>query len=130
MAKSGSGEVVKSRLLGKLGRFLRFVLSLCPWRLGEVLLPLPARKVTIGLILPMVAPPESGRFRVSPPSHPVSSVWTVGWSLEKLWNRVPVLGLGVWQVLFVACGGQQVPEKLEGFRRYAMISQCCGLFLD
>ncbi|KAH0934520.1 hypothetical protein HID58_011637 [Brassica napus] len=99
---------------------------LCPWRLGEVLLPLPARKVTIGLILPMVAPPESGRFRVSPPSHPVSSVWTVGWSLEKLWNRVPVLGLGVWQVLFVACGGQQVPEKLEGFRRYAMISQCCG----
>ncbi|KAG5380687.1 hypothetical protein IGI04_028529 [Brassica rapa subsp. trilocularis] len=97
MAKSGSSEVVKSRLLGfvtversrsrggclcfssKLGRCLRFVLGLCPWRLGEVLLPLPARKVTVGLILQMVAPPESGRFRVSPPSHPVSSVWTVGW---------------------------------------------------
>ncbi|CAN6859045.1 unnamed protein product, partial [Brassica oleracea] len=63
-------------------------------------------------------------------SHSSNGGATGEWSLEKLWNRVSVLGLGVSQVLFVACGGQQVPENLEGFRRYAMISQCCGLFLD
>ncbi|KAG5385763.1 hypothetical protein IGI04_037233 [Brassica rapa subsp. trilocularis] len=122
MAKSGSSEVVKSRLLGfvtvertrsrggclcfssKLGRCLRFVLGLCPWRLGEVLLPLPARKVTVGLILQMVAPPESGRFRVSPPSHPVSSVWTVGWCC-LLTSSMALLTVPFMSTLSLLCSG-------------------------
>ncbi|CAF2130512.1 unnamed protein product, partial [Brassica napus] len=88
----------------KLGRCLRFVLGLCPWRLGEVHLPFPARKVIIGLILPMVAPPESGRFRVSPPSHPVSSVWTVGWCC-LLTSSMALLTVPFMSTLSLLCSG-------------------------
>ncbi|CAF2268140.1 unnamed protein product, partial [Brassica napus] len=106
-----SSPVVQSRSRGgclcfssKLGRCLRFVLGLCPWRLGEVLLPLPARKVTVGLILQMVAPPESGRFRVSPPSHPVSSVWTVGWCC-LLTSSMALLTVPFMSTLSLLCSG-------------------------
>lgn len=47
-----------------------------------------------------------------------------------LHHKIVYLMLTFRQVLFVGCGGQQVPKNLESFRRYTMISQCCDLFLD
>ena len=48
-------------------------------------------------------------------------------SSEELSNRVPVLGLGVWKDIFMACSGHKVPEFLEGFGHFDVTLQCCGL---